>query len=77
MRVPCVVVELTSKGQPTRVEHVVVFGAHDENLHVGQAVMDEVFGRENFVGIIGFVKTSGRASKYVDTLFDHLLWYAR
>ena len=35
----------------------------DENVHRVRALMDEVFGEENFVGEIAFVKTSGLAFK--------------
>jgi len=50
----------------------------DENLHHVREVMDEVFGSENFVGIINVAKTSGLSS--VDSLAvacDYLLWYSR
>ncbi|RLG20546.1 site-specific DNA-methyltransferase, partial [Candidatus Micrarchaeota archaeon] len=50
---------------------------NEENLHLVRCLLDEVFGQENFVAVLGFVKTSGRAARYVDTLFDYLLWYAR
>ena len=38
---------------------------------------DEVFGEENFVGEIAFVKTSGLASNYLSKRYDYLLWYAK
>ena len=50
----------------------------DENVHHVREVMDEVFGAENFVGIINVAKTSGLAS--ADSLAvacDYLLWYSR
>src|SRR5467141_418737 len=34
----------------------------DENLHHVREVMDEVFGAENFVGVVNVTKTSGLAS---------------
>src|SRR5665647_2166726 len=34
----------------------------DENVHLVRAVMDEVFGSENFIGEIVFVTTSGQAA---------------
>ncbi|MCS7241050.1 MAG: site-specific DNA-methyltransferase, partial [Candidatus Bipolaricaulota bacterium] len=36
-----------------------------------------MFGRENFVSIITFVKTSGKSGATLDTINDFLLWYAR
>ncbi len=49
----------------------------DDNLHRVRAVMDEVFGAENFCAIIAFVKTSGVTQKFLPDRFDHLIWYAR
>lgn len=49
----------------------------DENVHRVRALMDEVFGDENHVALIPFKKTSGLASKYLDTVNDYILWYAR
>ena len=50
---------------------------NDENLHLVRCLLDEVFGRENFVAIISFVKTGGKAAAHLDTVIDYLLWYAR
>ena len=50
----------------------------DDNLHHVRETLDEVFGEENFVGIVNVTKTSGLAS--VDSLAvacDYLVWYAR
>ena len=49
----------------------------DENVHRVRAVMDEVFGEENFVGQIAFAKTSSATSRFVPSTFDSLLWYSR
>jgi adenine-specific DNA-methyltransferase len=50
----------------------------DENVHRVRALMDEVFGEENFQSTIAFVKTSGlRAADRLDATFDFLLWYAK
>ncbi|MFZ4579689.1 MAG: site-specific DNA-methyltransferase, partial [Myxococcota bacterium] len=49
----------------------------DENLHRVRAVMDEVFGAENFVSLIAFKKTGGLDSGKLPTVCDYLLWYAR
>jgi adenine-specific DNA-methyltransferase len=50
---------------------------NDENLHLARCVLDEVFGRENFVRVICFAKTGGLESSYLKTVFDYILWYAR
>jgi adenine-specific DNA-methyltransferase len=49
----------------------------DENVHRVRAVLDEVFGSENYVAQIVFRKTSGKASDGVDITVDFLLMYAR
>ena len=48
----------------------------DENVHLVRSLMDEVFGRENFVSQISFDKTSSSSMDYLDGVSDHLLWYA-
>ena len=49
----------------------------DENLHHVREVMDEVFGAQNFIAIIPFAKTAGQADKYLASVCDFLLLYAR
>lgn len=49
----------------------------DENVHRVRAVMDEVFGEENFVSIITFVKTSSQTDNLLAGISDYILMYAR
>jgi len=49
----------------------------DENLHRVRSVMDEVFGAENFVGLIAYVTTSGVPGTTLSRSGDYLLWYAK
>ncbi len=49
----------------------------DENVHYVREVMDEVFGKENFVSQVTFQTTSGFDTATIATLGDFLLWYAR
>ena len=49
----------------------------DENVHRLRALMDEVFGEENFVSEIHFKKTGFQASKYLPNNSDILLLYAK
>jgi len=49
----------------------------DENVHLVRCLMDEVFGSENFMSSIPFVKTSGKGGAGLDTINDYLLWYAK
>jgi len=48
----------------------------DENVHLVRCLMDEVFGSENFVALIPFVKTTGKGATYLDIINDYLVWYA-
>jgi adenine-specific DNA-methyltransferase len=49
----------------------------DENVHLVRAVMDEVFGSENFISIISFAKTSGTTGEYLAGALDFLIWYGK
>ena len=49
----------------------------DENVHRVRAVMDEVFGEDNFVSEIVFQKTSSTSSDELSGVFDFLLWFRR
>ena len=50
---------------------------NDENLHLVRCLLDEVFGHENFVAVIPFVKRSPQPSAYIPVTVDYLLWYAK
>ena len=49
----------------------------DENVHRVRAVMDEVFGDDNFVSMVVFSTSTGRTSSYLSNLNDHVLWYSK
>jgi len=49
----------------------------DENVHRVRALMDEVFGDENFVSVIAFQKTTGLGAQELSSVADYLLLYAR
>ena len=49
----------------------------DENLHHVREVMDEVFGPENFAGLITIQKTSSQMTKGVQSVADYLVLYAK
>jgi adenine-specific DNA-methyltransferase len=49
----------------------------DENVHRVRALMDEVFGEENFIALITFKKTHHQESINVANIADYLLLYAR
>ncbi|QDV90776.1 Modification methylase DpnIIB [Phycisphaerae bacterium RAS2] len=49
----------------------------DENVHRVRAVLDEVFGEDNLVGLILFKKTGGLTTNYLASIGDYLLWYGK
>ena len=49
----------------------------DENVHRVRALMDEVFGEENFVSQITFKKTGGQSSVQLPNVCDFILWYSK
>ena len=49
----------------------------DENVHRVRALMDEVFGAENFGCLISFVTTGGIKQNYLATRCDYVLWFMR
>ena len=49
----------------------------DENLHHVRELMDEVFGKNNFVSQIYFSTTGGFASSTLSRIGDFLVWYAK
>ena len=49
----------------------------DENVHRVRALMDEVFGEENFVNLIMYEKTSSSSTDYLPSVCDFIIWYAK
>jgi adenine-specific DNA-methyltransferase len=49
----------------------------DTNIHHVRDLLDECFGKDNFVSQISFQTTSGFETTTLATLGDFLLWYAR
>ncbi len=49
----------------------------DENVHRVRALMDEVFGDENFVSLITFVKTSGQTDNLLSSVSDYIVWFSK
>ncbi|MDX2176317.1 MAG: site-specific DNA-methyltransferase [Candidatus Sumerlaeia bacterium] len=49
----------------------------DENVHRVRALMDEVFGEENFVAQISSKTSGGSTGVYLSGVNDFVLWYAR
>lgn len=49
----------------------------DENVHRVRALMDEVFGEENFCNKIAFQKTGGFSPTLISSVYDYVLWFAK
>ncbi len=49
----------------------------DENVHLVRCLMDEVFGRENFIATINFITTTARGAFFLDSISDYILWYGK
>ncbi len=49
----------------------------DENVHLVRALMDEVFGKENFCCLISFVTTGGIKQNYLATRCDYVIWFTK
>ena len=49
----------------------------DENIHHVREVMEEVFGKENFVVTILVKKKGGQKGSLVDPVNDYLIWFAK
>ena len=49
----------------------------DENVHRVRAVMDEVFGDQNFVSLVTYKTSIGLGAEFIDNTSNYLLWYGR
>ncbi len=49
----------------------------DENVHLVRCVLDEVFGSENFAGLISFYKTASQSTGGIPSIIDYLIVYAK
>ena len=49
----------------------------DENVHLVRALLDEVFGSENFISLITFATTAGATSDFLPTVANFILWYGK
>jgi adenine-specific DNA-methyltransferase len=49
----------------------------DENVHRVRAMMDEVFGEQNYQNTIYFQTTGGLATSGLSRIGDYVLWYSK
>jgi len=48
----------------------------DENVHRVRALMDAIFGENNFVSLIAVTKTSSSSGKNLSAVNDYIVWFA-
>ena len=49
----------------------------DENVHLVRSVMDEVFGSDNWIGLISVQKTTTATNVFLPLVTDYLIWYGK
>ena len=49
----------------------------DENLHHIRELMDEVFGVNNFIGLITFQKKGSQSGDFIPPITEYLVWYGK
>jgi adenine-specific DNA-methyltransferase len=49
----------------------------DENVHLVRAILDEVFGSDNFISLITLKKMGGLSAEFLAGASDYVLWYAK
>ncbi|MBK5479386.1 site-specific DNA-methyltransferase [Pseudomonas sp. TH21] len=49
----------------------------DENVHRVRALLDEIFGEDNFISMIQVQKTGSQSASLLANTVDFVLWYAR
>lgn len=49
----------------------------DDNVHRIRTVMDEVFGEENFIVTLVFVKKGNQKGTSIDPINDYILWFSK
>ncbi len=49
----------------------------DENVHLVRNVMDEVFGSDNWIGLISVQKTTTATNVFLPLVSDYLVWFGK
>ncbi len=49
----------------------------DENVHRVRALMDEVYGEENFITQIDYRTSIGLGGKFLDSVTNYIIWYSK
>lgn len=49
----------------------------DENVHLARSLLEEVFGKANFISQITIAKTAGATAELLPGISDYILWFAK
>lgn len=49
----------------------------DQNVHLVRNLLDDIFGVDNFVGLISFQKKGSQSGDFVPSIHEYIVWYAK
>ncbi len=49
----------------------------DENVHLVRSLLDETFGKDNFIRLIFFQKSGGLSQSFIPRTGDFIIWYGK
>ena len=49
----------------------------DENVHLVRNLMDEVFGTDNFIGMVSFQKKGSQSGDFIPSIHEYIVWYSK
>jgi adenine-specific DNA-methyltransferase len=49
----------------------------DENVHLARSLLEEIFGKSNFISQVTIAKTAGATSELLPGISDYILWFAK
>ncbi len=49
----------------------------DENVHLARSLLEEVFGKANFISQVTIAKTAGATAELLPGISDYILWFAK
>ncbi len=49
----------------------------DENVHIIRSLLEEVFGKDNFVSLITVQKTTSSTNPFLSNVADYIIWFAK
>ncbi len=49
----------------------------DENVHLARSLLEEIFGKANFISQVTIAKTAGATAELLPNISDYILWFAK